>query len=387
MSAPRAVVFALLAVLSVLAKVYLAGLGHNFDLESWALFAQLIQDGKNVYAETYRNPYGPVWGYVCAVTSTLQVLLLKSHSLEDFHRLIALWLSLVDVGIAFLLVRRFSMVVGALFLLNPVSLLVSGFHSQFDNLAVLFALAACILLDRDRDASIARTALALSLLGLSLAVKHVLIFLPFWFFIRPQSSRPRRLATLTPLLIFGASFLPFIRDERGLEGVIEHVFLYDSFHLDGFFPRLVDTVIPVKTIEALFSWVPVFSGFKLVFLLAMLLAGLAVRFESYTAQLLVYLVAMVVFASANADQYLAIPLAACCVFWRRLTMWWYVSLSTLFLAASPANIGMLPGMSTYADAVRTLGLDRSHPIAALLVFLASYVFKIGRPRGAKRIAR
>jgi hypothetical protein len=361
--------FVLLAVSSTIAKVFLSGLGHNFDLESWALFSDLIHEGKNVYAETYRNPYGPIWAYLCAGAAYVQAHFFGSESLVGFHRLLALFLSLVDVAIAGLLARRYSLGIGALFLLNPVSLLITGFHTQFENLAVLLALVACLLLEGQEAPRLARYGLAMSVLGVSLVVKHILIFLPLWFLFRPGASRRQRALSLLPLAIFGASFLPFVQDERGLEGVIEHVLMYDSFHLDGFFPHLVQGFVPLKAIELAFARVPVFSGFKFVWFAAMMLTGFAVRGRSYPEQLLVYLVAVVAFSSAIADQYLAIPMAACAVHFRRWPIWWYAGVSTIYLASSQSNIGMLPSMAWYAQGARDLGLDRWHSVAALFVFL------------------
>ncbi|MGH9336424.1 MAG: hypothetical protein ACRD21_22030, partial [Vicinamibacteria bacterium] len=152
-----------------------------------------------------------------------------------------------------------------------------------------------------------------------------------------------------------------------------HVLMYESVHLEGFFPRLVHVFVPLPLIERLFAWVPVFSGFKLVWLLGVLLTGFLVRRKSYSEQVLVYVVAIVALSSAMADQYLAIPLAACAVYWRYFTSWWYVAVSALYLASSQANVGMLPAMAPYALWVRELGLERWHPVAALVVFLALYL--------------
>jgi hypothetical protein len=375
----RIATFVLLAILSIAAKLFLAGQGHNIDMESWSIFAEIILDGKNLYAETFRIPYhpptdpsyGPVWCYVGAGVKYLQAHLLGSDSLDVFHALLALILSFVDVAIAYLLARHYSFVAGALFLVNPVSLLVTGFHSQFDNVAVLLGLVACVLLEKNSGPL--KFALAMFILGVSLAVKHVLFFLPLWLFFHPGSSRRRRVLSLVPYGIFAASLLPFIRDERGLEGVIDGVLMYRSFHLDAFFPHLVETAIPVDAIELLFGWVPIFSGFKFVWLVAMMLVGFAVREKRYLEQLLLYLVAIVVFSSAIADQYLAIPLATCAVYWRHFSAWWYVLASALYLSATQTNIGMLPWMARYSEIVLGLGLDRSQPIAALLVFLVLYL--------------
>ena len=365
--------FAALAFASIGAKVALAGLGHNFDIESWALFADLVREGKNVYAETYRNPYGPLWAHLCAAISFIQTEGLGSTSIEGFHRLVAFFLALVDVAIAVLLFRRYSFIAGLLFVVNPVSLLVTGFHSQFGNLAVLFALAGCLLLDSPAKKPLF-AGLGLGLLGVSLVTKHLLVFLPLWFFLKPGASRLERLAALSPLALFGLSFLPYVADEPGLEGVIEHVFLYDSFHLDGFFPRLVSLLVPLSAIERLFAWVPVFSGFKFVWMVAMLVTGFAVRGKDRSEQLLVYLAAVLVFSSAIADQYLAIPLVTCAVYWRRVSLGVYVALSALYLSASTANVGMLESMASWSETVRATGLDRWHPVTALFLFLLLYLF-------------
>jgi hypothetical protein len=361
--------FLLLAVSSTIAKVFLSGLGHNFDLESWKLFSDLVRNGKNVYAETYRNPYGPIWAYLCAGAGYVQAHFFGSESLVGFHRLLALFLSMVDVAIAVLLARRYSLGIGALFLVNPVSLLITGFHTQFENLAILLALAACLTLQGKEAGSLARYGAAMTALGVSLVVKHILVFLPLWFLLRSGASRRERALSLLPFAVFAASFLPFVGDERGLEGVIEHVLMYDSFHLDGFFPRLVGAFVPLPAIELAFAWVPVFSGFKLVWLAAMMLTGFAVQSRSHTEQLLVYLVAVVAFSSAIADQYLTIPMAACAVYWRRWPVWWYAGVSTIYLASSQSNIGMLPSMASFARGARELGLDRWHSVAALFVLL------------------
>ncbi len=367
------ILFVILAFLSTLAKVWLAGQGHNIDVESWWLLAETVLQGENVYADTSRNNWGPVWCYLCAGTRLAQIHLLGSDALEDFHRLIALVLSLADVAIAFLLARHHSYLAGALFLLNPVSLLVTGFHSHFENIAVLLGLVACLLLDTEDETQPVRFGLAMVILGISLVVKHVLIFLPLWFFFRPKLSRLRRLFSLIPFGVFAISFLPFIHDERALEGIIEHVLMYDSVHLDGFFPYLIHAAIPLKAVEQLFSWVPVFSGIQFVWLAAMMMTGFAVRKKDPQEQLFVYLVAMVVFSSAIANQYLAIPLLTCAVYWRHFSTWWYVALTTVYLSASPVNIGMLPTMAPFAERVQELGLDRWQSIAALFVFLVLYL--------------
>lgn len=53
-------------VFSVLAKIGLASVGHNWDLESYALVSNLVQHGLSVYANTDRYNYGPIWAWAVA---------------------------------------------------------------------------------------------------------------------------------------------------------------------------------------------------------------------------------------------------------------------------------------------------------------------------------
>ena len=365
-------VFVALAALSTAAKVVLSGLGHNIDLESWMLLGELVLDGKIVYAETERSNWGPLWSYLCAGTRYVQLTVLRTDTFEDFHRLMALLLSCIDVAIGALLFRYRSWAAAALFLLNPVSLLITGFHSHFENVAIVFGFGACLLLDKKGASDAGRFGVAMVLLGLSLVSKHVLIFLPLWFFFRPHQSRAQRVFLLVPFAVFAVSFVPVLHDERALEGVFEHVLHYDSVHLDGFFPYLMSAAIPLPVVEALFSRVPVFSGFQFLWFAAMMATGFSVRRKTYQEQLFIYLVAMVVFASAIANQYLVIPLVTCAVYWRHFTVWWYVGVTTIYLLASPVNVGMLPAMARYSELVIASGLDRWHSITALFFFLALY---------------
>jgi hypothetical protein len=53
----------------------------------------------------------------------------------------------------------------------------------------------------------------------------------------------------------------------------------------------------------------------------------------------IYLLGLVGLSSAMEDQYLAIPLAACAVFYQCWPAWLYTLMATLNLAFSPSNLG------------------------------------------------
>ena len=48
-------------VAGTIARFWAGTLGHNFDFDSYRVVADLMAQGKNVYASTDRYNYGPVW--------------------------------------------------------------------------------------------------------------------------------------------------------------------------------------------------------------------------------------------------------------------------------------------------------------------------------------
>src|SRR5512146_1412095 len=87
--------------------------GHNLDFESFQIVAGITARGGNVYAETARYNYGPIWFGVLRA--------LHSVSPSDLRLPIVALLSLTDTGIFLILWRRFGPFAAFLFFLNPIS--------------------------------------------------------------------------------------------------------------------------------------------------------------------------------------------------------------------------------------------------------------------------
>jgi len=179
-------------------------LGHNYDMESWYVVADISWHGGNVYAETDRYNYGPVWSLI------LQALdLLAGHRHEVLRYLIAGFLSLADLGIFLLLCRLVNPLAGVLFFLNPVSILISGYHSQFDNVAILLGLWSVQLLGDDFSRPMnRRKLLGLLVLSLSLMTKHLLFAFPLWLAVKQKGLAQKAIVLLLPVLCFLLSFAP-----------------------------------------------------------------------------------------------------------------------------------------------------------------------------------
>jgi hypothetical protein len=295
----RLVVAGLVVLVAVAIRVWLGNLGYNRDVESYVIVERIVDSGGNVYAGTPRYNYGPPWSYV------VHAVALAARAFADswtaFLLLLSLLLALVDVIVAGLLLERYGGAAAALFLLSPVAIVISGFHRQFDNVAVMLAMLAVLLLDRSRAGRVdAPYVGGLVVLGLSLSVKHLFFAFPLWLALKEQRW-PRRLAALAvPPAVFLLSFAPFWAEGRA--GIVGNVFLYRSLSnaplwRTVFGPELGGTLGPTAL------------------LVAALAAGAWLdRRRDRLGSLLVYTVALVAFAPALANQYLAIPVAAVSAF-------------------------------------------------------------------------
>jgi len=251
-----------------------------------------------------------------------------------------------------------------------MQILLTGYHSQFDNLAVLAGLAGSLLMAEGDAAGRRRFCAGAALLGVSLSIKHIMVFFPLWLLFRSDLGRARKLAAvLIAWGIFGAGFVPFLGEAAARAGIAENVFGYEMASMPGFYPRLVGLAVPPCVFDRLLGWVPVMSGFKSVWLATLLGAGWAFRKTEARFAPLLYLAALCVFSSNLADQYLAIPLATCAVYRRSPFTWLYVLAGTLYLLVSPDNVGCVPPFDAWQPALARWGLSYWLPFVFLFAFL------------------
>jgi hypothetical protein len=128
--------------------------GAGYDIESYQIVGNLMQQGKDVYTslETEkRHPYLPLQMYWLA----------SAHTIADagqlpFAKTVKLEPVLADAGIALLLFAsllrssglKVAFLGGMLYALNPVPVFVSAYHGQFDSVPALFLLCSFYWLDR-----------------------------------------------------------------------------------------------------------------------------------------------------------------------------------------------------------------------------------------------
>ena len=261
----------------------------NYDTESYGIVAGIARRGGDVYRETLRYNYSPLWaGVVVGAEAAARAAGVSSTAV------LGLLLLAGDVATSVLvyrLVRRrrdapAAAFAALFFFANPVSILVSSYHLQFDGLAILALLGAVLLSEAGRDLP------AAAALTLSLLIKHVAGLHPLLFRRRPgwRGFVP----VILPYLGFAASFLPYLASWRDIG---QQVFLYRGVTGNYGIEALV-------LLPGVPDWAPVPIFFAAVAVALHLLR----RTELRRASLLLFLVVLV-FAPGFGRQYCVWPVA------------------------------------------------------------------------------
>jgi len=311
---------------------FLAALTSNYDIASWRLVSNILERGGNVYRETNRYNYSPLWGCLLVALDFLgRVVGLP------LYRVAPLFLLGVDLASAALL-RAIALERGQtqgraglaalLFFANPVSVIVSSYQGAFDNLSILFLLLALFFAGR-RRASRGGVVAALSM---SLLAKHITWFHPLLFAFRSGRKRVEP-AALIPYAVFLLSFAPFWRD---WDGIRTHVFSY----------RSLDEPYGVEFLRSVAGF-PRGATTALLVLSALTAVALLRRVEIGRASLLLLLV-LLIFAPGICPYYFVWPIALGCLY-PTAGFLVYTVVVTGFLVHSPDVIGLelphLPGWS------------------------------------------
>lgn len=293
--------------------------GFNYDIESWKIAADILSNGGNVYGQTGRYNYGPIWFYVLHFLDQLP-LTGAGHFLA-FRWKVAIFLTVVDVAIFTVLLRLYGLIVASLFFLNPISIVITGYHSQMDNFALLLGFLAVLLIQYQRKSFGLLPGLAL--LGVSLVTKHFLIFFPLWLAFKEVRWSRKILVIAVPYTIFLISFLPYLRD--GSQGILHNVFLYRSVSNAPFWnvfaPNFLLMMVP-----------PI-----ILFLGTLMTLGIIWQKKTVLESFNYYLICVVIFSSAVMNQYFSIALPAIASQWN----WGYslfTAFTTLYLSVDWAGL-------------------------------------------------
>lgn len=296
-------------LLGLFARLYFASVYYgNYDQESYEIVVKIMLQGGNVYKETSRYNYSPIWSWILLALSFVPV---------PFHLAIRGFLSIADLGCAILIsliVKRSKpnlwLRAFILYWLNPVAILIVGYHGQFETLAMLPLLLSLYI----------RRANWL-LATLSLLIKH--ITLPgIWviFCFSASTKRKAILSMAASLAVFGASFLPYINE--GYRGILQNVLLYHSTSRIFGFSSFVSPLI----VYLLFGCIIFFLPWILKDRKVPIYQTMGTAFLSF-----------IVFSPGMAQQYFLLPLLTA----QSLPYWGYVIFSlsaTLWILVNPSGL-------------------------------------------------
>ncbi len=269
--------------LAVGLRIFVSRMGFNFDYGSWRDVGTIVAQGKNVFAETTRYSYGPIWAIILGIFKKVSLLFYNNWFV--FRLLIIFSLSLADIAITLLLYEYIGYFAFFWFLFNPVSIYTSGFHNQFDNISIAIALYSFKIIEKYRS-----RLKGYFILGLSFAVKHVFLFFPLWLFFSSK-NRKQRLLSFIPYLVFFISFIPFSFSQKAFLGIINNVFMSQRDLLYAFLPKT-------------------FFMTPLIILFLIIPFGFLLRKEKITQQGFYYLLVFMMVLTNSGSQYLAIPLVS-----------------------------------------------------------------------------
>lgn len=227
-------------LVSVLVKLMIAAVFYgNTDMIYWEQHVRLLKEGGSLYVSGRAiYPYTPLWAWIIFGVDHIAVLFHLSFFFAE--RVLIIVADVVMATLLYTILKRraggerAALTNTAYFALNPVSVLISGYHGQFDNIVFSFVLLI-ILLESRRVMS---PWLNYVLLGLANALKQVIaVVLPFFFF-AAKNLKQRLLLVVTVVAAFIA---PFVYDLlRTPRQVLDNITAYNSWYNYGYVRLITD---------------------------------------------------------------------------------------------------------------------------------------------------
>ena len=330
----RKTVWASTIALGTVARVLIALRGSNADFKAWFENTKVLRNGGNLYSGNEAYGYGPVWMFILRFADLAQNIF--SENRQVFRLVIILVLTTFDLMIAIFIAKKFSIAGGLMFFVNPISVIITGYHNQFDNLAVLVGIGAILVISEAEFGNQQKTLwFGLVLIGLSLAVKQVLLFYPIWLFFRAGTLRHRLTRATVPYVIYLACFTPWATSVESVKIIFEEVFLERRGRSGIILSLLVENYSDYDT-----PYSPVVSliAFSL-WIISVFAFGWIMRNRSITHSLVVYLVVMLAFAPAYSQQQLILPLLAVFIYATTELKIFYV-VTLIFMVQNSDELGI-----------------------------------------------
>jgi len=309
--------FILFVFVGFFLRVWICQFGSNMDFALWQANLDLFKEGKSIY-EFGNYAYATPWIYTLYILDALSIPILENTKFVqsipgEFYRIkIVLFLSIIDFLIFYLLYKNYSLKIGLLFFLNPIIIIITGHHNQFSQFAILFGFLS-VLLYEDKELKY-RLFISAALLGVSIAIKHILIFFPIWWAFKEKKLINKILIVSIPYAIFILSFLPFLIND--LAFIIDKLCCFGK-RTDGPFWGMFGSKI-----------IHMYLDLQTLYSLILLGLGIILVEKKLRESFYFYLMALVIFSSMMYTQYLAIPIIAIAIYWN----WKYLIYTLLTFA-------------------------------------------------------
>ena len=212
--------------------------------------------------------------------------------------------------------------------MNPISIIISGYHNQIDNVSIAIVFAGIIHFYKTKNWYVLSI-----IIGLALTFKHAFIFFPIWMIFYLFNKKSNYISSIIPaisILIFAIAFVPFL---SCWENIFTNVFKYYSRNNAPLY-----SLITFFNFEGIDSTTKIY---KLLFIGFTLILGFVLSKKYSVYQLfLLYPLILLIFSQSITNQYLAIPLITIAL----LPIKWYLLYtipSTIFLIfdANGFNLG------------------------------------------------
>jgi len=310
--------------LGSIARIWAQTRPGNWDFYQWVNTSNAVIQGQDPYT-IYGYNYPPPWVMILALFNNV------TSSDASFRFLIALLMITVDIGIAYLLLKRGYSLAAAVFSLSPILIAISGQHQQVDGITVFLALSGMVLAGLAKGPTLTKYDWgAVLLLGASLSFKPVFLVFPIWLAMRPGPWRRRVFYLIAPgvflLLAVATAFVAY--PANAVVGkIFFHKGMNDSPMLQTFAPHQIAPWL----IEHGFS--------KIIFLTLLISAGLLFRKLRPFELALIYSVSALTFSWAFANQYMASSMAAVAIFLNLGLLLWFL-LGSLYVMGDVNTLGI-----------------------------------------------
>ena len=304
--------WAVAVIVGVAFRILLLCLTENLGFDDFYNTAFLGANGKNIYANTTQYNYGILFSIIC--NQFYKIAQYLGGSKLAYKLLHVGFLTLCNFVIAKIAERKAGTLWGILFFLNPISMVVDGYNTQIDNIAVMFGLLGILCIEEscEREKFSLNDLMGVIFLSLSLITKHFMYAFPVYVLFNTKiNTRKKFLYAFIPPLLFLLSFAPYWSE--GSKGIIHNVFMYRSI---GNYPLLaVGFFREVKTSFA-GDVTNTLNIFLLIFVFLMIISAYLFRHENIFNSFLIYTIAVVSFSSGADGPQHVIPCLAMLLLFR-----------------------------------------------------------------------